>query len=105
MRPAKAFYPACDLLVPSGPRPFFEDKYAAINRRNDFHFHDYAAILLAKTFFVVFAINAAVKGLNFWRGLSFFGPMEWWRPAGMVAARWNLVRTECGPLVQKVADP
>ena len=23
----------------------------------------------------------------------------------MVAARWNLVRTECGPLVQKVADP
>ena len=23
----------------------------------------------------------------------------------MVAARWNLVRTECGPLVQKVVDP
>ena len=24
--------------------------------------------------------------------------------AGVVAARWNLARTECGPLVQKVAD-
>ena len=25
--------------------------------------------------------------------------------AGMVAARWNFIRTECGPLVQKDADP
>ena len=38
MRPAKAFYPACDLFS------FFNDRYAAINRRNDSH-------LAAKTCF------------------------------------------------------
>ena len=37
------------------------------------------------------------KGLNFWL-------RHFWS-AGMVAARWNLFGTECGPLVQKVADP
>ena len=39
MRPAKAFHPTRDLLLTSGPRPFpfFNDRYAAINRRNDSH--------------------------------------------------------------------
>ena len=57
MRPTKAFYPARNLLLPSGPRPFFNDRYAAINRRNDSH-------LVTKTF-VVFAIYAAVKRPKF----------------------------------------
>ena len=52
MRPAKAFYPARDLIS------FFNDRYAAINRQNDSH-------LVAKTFFVVFATDSSEKGPEF----------------------------------------
>ena len=90
-------HPACDLFS------FFNDTYAAIYRRNDSH-------LLAKTFFcsprhrfvfffLVFAINSAEKGPEFLAKIFLF-----WS-AGMVAACCNFVRTECGPLVQKAADP
>ena len=95
LRPAKAIYPARDFLLPSGPRPFFNDRYAAIKRRNDSH-------LQAKTFFVVFATDSSKKrpeflaknffwtlpsirpkkGLHFWRRPFSFGPLEWYRPAG-----------------------
>ena len=88
MRPAKAFYPARDLLLSIGRRPFFfNDRYAAINRRNDSH-------LLAKTFFCSLCHRFAFffffglpsirpkKGLNVWRRPFSFGPLEWWRPAG-----------------------
>ena len=51
-----------------------------------------------KPFFVAFAINAAVKRPGFLAKTFVF-----WS-AGMVAARWNLVRTEYGPQVKKVAD-
>ena len=59
------------------------------------------------------------KGLNFWqrpflfgprhrfvrkKGLNFGGDLRFWS-VEMVAARWNLVRTQGGPLVQKIADP
>ena len=51
-----------------------------------------------KPFFVVFAVDSSenrperlTKTFLFWS-------------AEMVVARWNLVRTECGPLVQKVAN-
>ena len=57
--------------------------------------------LLAKTFFFwggVVAIDSSGKRPEFMAKIVLF-----WS-AGMVAACWNLVRTECGPLVQKVAD-
>ena len=103
MRPAKAFFPARDLLLSSGPGPFFNDRYAAIYRRNDSH-HIFGSsphqFDRAKTsFFLVFAINDAEKRPEFLSKTFLF------RSAEMVAARWNLVRTECGPLVRKVADP
>ena len=106
LRPAKAFHPAHDLLLSSGQRPvlFFNDRYAAINRRND-------SLLLAKTFFCVLRHRFVFfflfwsspstrpkKGMNCWRKPFFCS-------AGIVMARWNLVRTKCGPLVQKVTDP
>ena len=50
-------------------------------------------------FILVFAINSAKKRREFLAKTFLF-----WS-AGMVAARWNLVWTGCGPLVQKVADP
>ena len=85
MRPAKAFYPARDHLLSSGLRPFFNDRYAATNRRNDSH-------LMAKTLFVVFATDSSEKRPEF-LFLSFglqrrfsFGPLEWWRPAGTLSA-------------------
>ena len=54
---------------------------------------------LAKTFFFVFAINSAIKRPEVLAKTFLF-----WS-AGMVAARWNLVRTEGGPQAQNVADP
>ena len=96
-------------LLSSGPRhfSFFNDRYAAKNRRNN-------SQLLAKTFFcglrhrfvrkrpdllakplpfLVFAINSAEKRPQF-LAKAF---LVW--SAGMVAARWNLIRTKCGPLL------
>ena len=95
IRFAKAFYPARDLLLSSGPRSFFfsNDRYAAINRQNASH-------RLAKTYFCLFfAINSVEKRPGF-----LAKPFLFWS-AGMVAARWNLVTTGCDPLVQKDADP
>ena len=74
---------------------FFNDRFAAINRRND-------PPLLSKTFFFffsVFSINLVERKHEFLANTFLF-----WS-AGTVAARWNLVRTGGGPLVQKVADP
>ena len=93
------------VIRPSTFFSFFNDRYAAINRRNDIH-------LRAKTFFMVFATHSSEKDLF----LVFAMNSAEKRPevpaktflfwsAGMVAARWNLVRTECGLQVQKVADP
>ena len=71
---------------------------------------------LAKTFFSVVVINSAKKRPEFLAKIFFFGLCHrfvrkqdrktflFWS-SGMVAARWNHVSTECGPLVQKVADP
>ena len=56
-------------------------------------------ILWRKPFFVAFATDSSKKRPEF-LGKTFL----FWS-AGMVAARWNFVRTECGPLVQKAADP
>ena len=101
MWPAKAFYPARDLLLSSGPRPFpfsmidMKQQIAEMILTLFFEF-------LAKTLFVfilVFAVNSTKKRPEFWAKTFLF-----WS-ARMVAARWNLVRTECGPLVQKVAEP
>ena len=75
MRPAKAFYRARDLLLSFGPRSFINDRYAALNRRNESH-------LLAKLFFVVFATDSPEKSLNFWRRAFSFDQPEWWRPDG-----------------------
>ena len=88
MRPVKAIYQTRDLFS------CFNDRYAAINRRNDSH-------LLAKTFFVVFATDSSEKRSEFlaktflflfWSSPSIrlkkgrrpfsFGSLEWWRPAG-----------------------
>ena len=111
MRPDKAFYPARDLLLSSGPRPFLIDRYAAINRRNDSHLIFWSSpsirpkIVLhfwRKPFFfsfLILAINSAKKRFEFLAKIFLF-----WS-AAMVAARWNLVRTECGPLLQKITDP
>ena len=52
-----------------------------------------------RPFFWVFAINSTEKRPEF-----LVKTFLYWS-AWMVAARWNLVRTECGPLLQKVADP
>ena len=103
-----------------GPRPlivirpttlfsFFNDRYAGINRRNDSHIIFWSSLSIRPK-----------KGLNFWRspppfvwsspsirpkkGLNFWLRSFVWS-AGMVTARWNLIRIECDPLVQKVADP
>ena len=91
---------------------FFNNRYAAINRRNDSESQ-------AKTFLWSSPPIRPKKGQNFWRRLFFLvfaidssekrhefqeKIFLFWS-AGMVAARWNLVGTECGPLVQKVADP
>ena len=54
---------------------------------------------LAKIFFLVFAIDSSENRPEF-RAKTFL----FWS-SGMVAAHWNHVGTECGPLVQKVADP
>ena len=70
----------------------FNCKYAAIKRRNDPH-------LLAKIFFLVFAINSAERRRKFLAKTFLFWSV------GMVAALWNLVTTGCAPLIQKVAGP
>ena len=49
--------------------------------------------------FLILAINSAKKRFEFLAKIFLF-----WS-AVMVAARWNLVRTECGPLLQKITDP
>ena len=107
--------------APNGPpryftRPatifsYFNDRYAVINRRNDSH--------------LIFWSSPSIrpkKGLNFWRNLfcfvfsafandlfkkrsEFLAKTFLFWSAGMVAVCWNLVRAECGPLAQKVADP
>ena len=56
-------------------------------------------ILWQKRVFVVFATDSSGKKPEFLAKTFLF------LYAQMVAARWNLVRTECGQLVQKVADP
>ena len=56
-------------------------------------------IFWRKPFFVVFATDSSEKRPEFLAKTFLF-----WS-TGMVAARWNLVGTECGPLVQKVANP
>ena len=114
-----------------GTRPFFTDRYAAIKRRNDFHplvktFFLWSSPLICpkkglnfwwRPFFLVFAIDLYKKRPEFlsrtfcprdrfiWKRLEFLAKTIFFWSAGMVAAHWNLVRTECGPLVQKVADP
>ena len=78
-------HPARDLFS------FSSDRYP-INRRNDCH-------LLAKTFlFFVFAIHLAEKRPKFLAKTFLF-----WS-SGTMAACWNLVRTRCGLLIQKVDD-
>ena len=52
-----------------------------------------------KLFFVVFATDSSEKRPEFLAKTFRFWCAE------MVVARWNLVRTKCGPLVQKIADP
>ena len=37
---------------------------------------------LAKDWLFLFWSSLSKKGLNLWRKLSFFGPLEWWRPNG-----------------------
>ena len=76
-----------------GPRSFFffNDGYAAINSQNHSH--------LEKTFFFGVRHHFGQKRYEFLAKTFLF-----WS-AGMVAARWNMVRTGCCPLVQKVADP
>ena len=73
LRPAKAFYPARDLSLSFGTRPFsfFNDGYAAINRQNDSRLICWSSSSVQPK-----------KGLNFWRRFFFFGQLEWWRPAG-----------------------
>ena len=72
-------------------------------------------------YFMVFATNAAEKRPEFPAKVFFFWSSTSTRPkkvlkfwgrsflffwfAGMMAARWNLVRTERDRLVEKVADP
>ena len=52
-----------------------------------------------KPVFVVFATDSYEERPEFLAKTFLFWSVR------MVAAHWNLVRTECGPLVQKVADP
>ena len=52
-----------------------------------------------KLFFVDFASNLAKNSSEFLTRVFLF------LTAGMMAARWNLVRTECGPILQKIATP
>ena len=105
LRPAKAFYPARDFLLSCGPRPFFfffSDRYAAINCRNDSRF-------LAKTYFCSlrhrFVFFFGLRHQFGQKKPEFLAKTFLFWSAGMVAARWNFIRTECGPLVQKDADP
>ena len=80
--PAKAFYPARDLLLSFDPRPFFSSMK---------DMQQYTAEM-------IFTLLWPKKGLNFWRKPFYFGSLDWWRLAG------TLLGTKCGPLVQKVAD-
>ena len=95
LRPAKGFYPAHDLLLPLGRRPFFfNDRYAAINCRNDSQLifwysqpirPEKGLNFLAKSFFILFlffAFDLPKKGLSFWRIPFFLCPLEWWQPTG-----------------------
>ena len=105
IRPTEAFYPVRDHLLSSGRRPFFffNNRYAAVNRWNDLYLlinsSEKGVNFWRRPFFLVFAIHLAKKRREFLVKTFLF-----WS-AGMVVARWNLVRTGCGPLVQKVADP
>ena len=106
-RPATFYcHPARELFS------FFNDRYAATNRRNDSHplaktcfcglrhrFVEKRSEFLAKTFFLVFTIDSSEIRPEFLLKTFPF------RSSEMVAARWNLVRTECCLLVQKVDDP
>ena len=97
-------------LATNGPRPFiaiepatfFNDRYAAINRRNDSHLTFWSSPpirpkkrpeSMAKTF--SFGLRHQLDRKKAWISGEDLSPL----------VRWNLVRTECGPLVQKVADP
>ena len=93
MRSAQAFYPARDLLLSSGRDlvSFFNNRYAAIKRRNDSHliFWSLPSIQPKKClnfwrrpFFRSSPSICPTKDLDFWRRPFFFGPLEWWRPAG-----------------------
>ena len=85
-RPATFYcHPARDLF-------FFNDRYAAINGRNDSHFTCWSSpsILPKKGlnfwqkpfFFWSSPLIRPKKGLNFWWRPFFFGLLDWWRPAG-----------------------
>ena len=108
LRPAKAFYPARDLLLSSVPRPF------TTNRPATFFFFQWwicsnkpqkwfsslgknlfcglrhrvvwkQVSISGKDLFSFFLSLPSIwrkKGLNFWRRPFFFGPLEWWHPAG-----------------------
>ena len=63
-----------------------------------FHSIPYHALLLTSS--IYFGIRH-----EFGLRLEFLAKTFLFYSAKMVAARWNLVRAECGPLVQKIADP
>ena len=71
----------------------FNERYAAIYRRNDFHFNVWSSpSIRPKTglnfrrrslFFLMSSPSIRPKkGLNFWRGPFSFASLEWWWPAG-----------------------
>ena len=77
LRPAKAFYPASDLSLSSGPQTFFFST-------TDMHQQSVEMILISwrRPFFWSWPSTRPKIGLNFWRRPFLFGPLEWWRPAG-----------------------
>ena len=66
---------ARDLLLLSSPRPFFSMLDMQQQTAKIFLFP------WQRPLFVVFANDSSKKDLKFWRR-PFFGPLEWWRPAG-----------------------
>ena len=86
-----------------GPRPFFNDRYAAINGRNDSHLFVKGRLQIHPKIFDLITVSSEKrpkkissedlffwsspsiqpkKGLNFWRRPFSLGPLQWWRPAG-----------------------
>ena len=89
------------------------DSYAAINHQNHSHLISPHQRL---SFCLIIAINSAEKGPEYLAKIFFFSffwsspsirpkkGLNFWRKS-VFGVRWNLVWTEYGPLVQKVADP